>query len=394
MSLPFLDLRAGYLELKPEIDDAVSRVFDSGQYILGAEVQAFEHEWAKFCDARFSVGVANGLDALELALMALGVGPGDEVLVPSNTYIATWLAVSNVGAIPVPVEPEEDSYNIDVNLIEEAITRRTTAIVPVHLYGQPADLDPILEIAKRHKLWVVEDAAQAHGARYRGRRIGGHSHVVAWSFYPGKNLGAFGDAGAITTDSEVIADRIRVLRNYGSRVKYLNESQGVNSRMDPIQAAALRVKLKYLDEWNARRAKIADRYLDLSKKLAQAIEVQSELEGRLSNRAASPSLQLRFPEVLSGTDPVWHLFVVRSRGRDSLVGRLAERNIETLIHYPTPPNRQNAYKELAVASQPIAELLSSEVFSLPIGPQMKLSDSERVFRALAQGVKADSKLVE
>jgi dTDP-4-amino-4,6-dideoxygalactose transaminase len=247
--IPFLDLHASYLELKFEIDEAVTRVLNSGWYILGPEVEAFENEFATYCQTKFSIGLANGLDALTLALRAMDVGPGDEVIVPSNTYIATWLAVSQCGATPVPVEPDDRTYNIDPVSIVAAITPRTKVILPVHLYGQPADLDPILEIARKHGLRVLEDGAQAHGARYKGQRIGGHGDAVAWSFYPGKNLGAIGDGGAVTTNDPVIADRIRVLRNYGSHVKYVNEVKGFNSRLDPIQAAILRVKLNKLDVW-------------------------------------------------------------------------------------------------------------------------------------------------
>ena len=249
-----------YRELKPEIDAAVSRVLESGWYILGPEVEAFEAEWAAYCDAKHAVGLANGLDALTLALRALDIGPGDEVIVPSNTYIATWLAVSGVGATPVPVEPDEATHNIDPARIEAAITSRTRALLPVHLYGQPADMDPILDIAKRHGLRVIEDAAQAHGARYKGKRIGAHGDIVCWSFYPGKNLGALGDAGAITTNDTALAERVALLRNYGSRQKYVNEEAGVNSRLDPIQAAVLRVKLGVLDEWTERRRAVATAY--------------------------------------------------------------------------------------------------------------------------------------
>ena len=258
--IPFLDLRASYLELKSDIDRAIARVVDGGWYILGPEVEAFEAEYGVYCGAKHAIGVANGLDALHLALRALGVGAGDEVIVPANTYIATWLAVSQCGATPVPVEPDERTFNIDPAFIEAAITTRTRVILPVHLYGQPADLDPILEVARKHGLCVLEDAAQTHGARYKGRRLGAHGDAVAWSFYPGKNLGAMGDGGAVTTNDPQIADRIRVLRNYGSRAKYVNEVQGFNSRLDPLQAAILRVKLTHLDEWNARRAAIARQY--------------------------------------------------------------------------------------------------------------------------------------
>ena len=252
--ISFLDLKLPYQHLKTEIDEAVLRVLSSGWYIGGSECEAFESEFANYCGAAHAVGVANGLDALHLALRALGVEPGDEVIVPSNTYIATWLAVSQCGAIPVPVEPDADTCNIDPARIEAAITDKTKVVLPVHLYGQSADLDPILALARKHDIKVLEDAAQAHGARYRGRRLGAHGDAVAWSFYPGKNLGALGDAGAVTTNNPEIADKIAVLRNYGSRVKYVNEVKGFNSRLDPIQAAVLRVKLAHLDDWNSQRS--------------------------------------------------------------------------------------------------------------------------------------------
>lgn len=291
MKVPFLDLGASYRELKPEIDTAVARVLDSGWYILGPEVEAFEAEWAGYCEAKHAVGLANGLDALILALRALDVGPGDEVIVPSNTYIATWLAVSAVGATPVPVEPDPDTHNIDPARIAAAITPQTKVLLPVHLYGQPVDLDPILALAREHGILVVEDAAQAHGARYKGRRIGAHGDIVCWSFYPGKNLGALGDGGAITTDRADLAEKVQVLRNYGSRVKYVNVVQGVNSRLDPIQAAVLRVKLKHLDDWTDRRRTIADVY---TQGLAES--------------------GLILPYVPEWAGPVWHLYVVRSAG--------------------------------------------------------------------------------
>jgi dTDP-4-amino-4,6-dideoxygalactose transaminase len=349
MKVPFLDLRAAYLELKPEIDAAIARVLDSGWYILGPEVEAFEAEYAAYCEAKHAIGVANGLDALHLALLAMGVGPGDEVIVPSNTYIATWLAVSQCGATPVPVEPVKATYNIDPARIEAAITPATRVILPVHLYGQPANLDPILAIARKHGLRVLEDAAQAHGARYKGRRIGAHGDAVAWSFYPGKNLGALGDGGAVTTNDPEIADRIRVLANYGSRVKYINEVKGFNSRLDPIQAAVLRVKLRVLDEWNARRQGIAQRYLD---------------------GLAGSGLVL--PQVPEWADPVWHLFVVRHPERDALVKRLNEAGVGTLIHYPVPAHLQEAYAEIGIGlgAFPVAEKMAGEVVSLPMGGQM------------------------
>lgn len=355
--IPFLDLRAAYIELKAEIDASVSRVLESGWYILGSEVDAFEAEWAIFCEARHAIGLANGLDALTLALKALGIGPGDEVIVPSNTYIATWLAVSNLGATPVAVEPDPMTYNIDPTLIEASITPKTRAILPVHLYGQPADLDPILRIARSNGLRVVEDAAQAHGARYKGRRIGAHGDIVCWSFYPGKNLGGLGDAGAITTDDSDLADRIAILRNYGSSRKYVNEVLGINSRLDPLQAAVLRVKLSLLDEWNNRRVTIAKFY---------------------SERLREVGLTLPF--VPDWAEPVWHLYVVQSLYRDKLQQFLTEAGIGTLIHYPIPPHMQKAYAQLNINgnSLPIAQNLSSKIISLPIGPHQEIVATNKI----------------
>jgi dTDP-4-amino-4,6-dideoxygalactose transaminase len=355
MNIPFLDLRAAYLELKPEIDEAIARVLDSGWYILGEYVDAFEAEWAAYCESKYAVGVGNGLDALHLALLALGVGQGDEVIVPSNTYIATWLAVSQCGAVPVPVEPDEHTFNIDPARIEAAITPRTRVILPVHLYGQPADLDPILAIARKHGLRVLEDAAQAHGAKYKGKRIGAHSDVVAWSFYPGKNLGALGDGGAITTNDFSIAEKIRVMRNYGSRIKYEHEIQGVNSRLDPIQAAVLRVKLKVLDEWNDRRKVLARKYADGLKKYDELI---------------------RLPFVPDYANPVWHLFIIRHKKRDNVQRMLAEKGIGTMIHYPIPSYRQKIYEFLGVEKNKfnITERISKEILSVPIGPNMNPED--------------------
>jgi len=359
--IPFLDLGAAYRELKTEIDAAIHRVLDSGWYILGPEVDAFEADWAAWCGADHAVGVANGLDALILALRALDIGPGDEVIVPSNTYIATWLAVTAVGARPVPVEPDPATHNIDPARIAAAITPATRAILPVHLYGQPADLDPILALARQHGLAVIEDAAQAHGARYKGRRLGAHCDVVCWSFYPGKNLGALGDGGAITTNRADLADRIRVLRNYGSRVKYVNEVQGVNSRLDPIQAAVLRAKLPHLDAWTDHRRAIAAAY-------AEGLR----------------DTGLILPHVPDWADPVWHLYVLRSPDRDGLQKRLAEAGVGTLIHYPIPPHMQAAYAELGLAPEalPLAHALAGEVLSLPMGPQLPLADVARVIDAV------------
>jgi dTDP-4-amino-4,6-dideoxygalactose transaminase len=361
MSVPFLDLRQGYLELKAELDGAVARVLDAGWYILGPEVEAFEAEFAAYCGAQYSVGVANGLNALHLALLALGVSAGDEVIVPSNTYIATWLAVSQCGAVPVPVEPDQQTFNIDPARIEAAITTHTRVIMPVHLHGMPADIDPILAIARRHGLKVVEDAAQAHGARYKGRRVGAHGDIVAWSFYPSKNLGAFGDGGAITTNSADIADRIRVLRNYGSREKYTNEILGFNSRLDTLQAAILRVKLAYLEQWNARRRAIANLY-------------QQEL-GRAN---------FCLPQVPDWAEPVYHLYVIRHPRRDDLQRALGKAGVGTFIHYPIPPHLQEAYRFAgwSLGAFPIAERLADEVLSLPMGPHLSIQQAEAVVDAM------------
>jgi len=359
--VPFLELKPAYLELKTEIDSAVARVLDSGWYILGSEVEAFEAEYAKDVGAKHCIGVANGLDALHLALRAMGVGLGDEVIVPSNTYIATWLAVSYAGATPVPVEPDEHTYNLDPAKIEAAITPRTKVILPVHLYGQPADLDPILAVARKHGLRVLEDAAQAQGASYKGQRIGAHSDAVAWSFYPGKNLGALGDAGAVTTTNPEIAEKINLLHNYGSKVKYINEVAGFNSRLDPIQAAVLRVKLQYLEEWNQRRRRIASLYLEALK-----------------------DTKLVLPHVPGWAEPVWHLFVVRSPEREHLQKHLETQGVGTLIHYPIPPHLQQAYAELGYSAGafPISEQIHREVLSLPIGPHLSQEQAQRVVQAL------------
>ncbi len=353
MKIPFLNLRASYLELKSEIDKAMLSVMDSGQYILGSEVEDFEKQWANYCDAKFAVGLSSGLDALTLALRAIDVGPSDEVIVPSNTYIATWMAVSAVGAKLVPVEPDPKTNNINTSIIEKAITSKTKVILPVHLYGQPANMDPIIKIANQNEIKIIEDAAQAHGALYKGRRIGGHGDIVCWSFYPGKNLGAFGDAGAITTNDSKLAKRITLLRNYGSKKKYFNDEIGSNSRLDPLQAALLSVKLKHLNSWNKRRKIIANTY---SEKLA--------------------GYNLILPQVPNWADPVWHLYVVRSSNRDKLHKHLLDCGIETIIHYPISPHMQVAYKSLGISldSLPIARNLAKEVLSLPIGPH--LNDKE------------------
>ena len=357
MAVPFSDLRAIYVDLRPEIDAAVKRTLESGRYVLGDEVDAFEHEYAAYCESKYCVGVANGLDALHLALLALGVGPGDEVIVPANTYIATWLAVSQCGAIPVAVEPNLATYNIAPERIEAAISPKTKVIIPVHLYGQPADLDPVIDLARGHGLKVLEDGAQAHGARYKGRRVGAHGDIVAWSFYPGKNLGALGDGGAITTDDEDLAQRVRLLGNYGCRSKYVHEVVGYNSRLDELQAAVLRVKLRHLDRFNAARRLVAKIY-------------QDGLVGT----------DLILPAVSEWAEPVWHLFVVRGAGRDELQRELNAVGIETLIHYPIPPHLQGAYADMGLRSGmfPISEKIHVEVLSMPMYPTMAPSEKAEV----------------
>ena len=360
--IPFLDLGAAYRELAEEIDAAVARVLASGWYIGGGEVTAFEEAFATYTETRHCVGVGNGLDALVLSLRACGIGHGDAVIVPSNTYVATWLAVSAVGATIQPVEPDPATHNIDPDRIAAAITPETRAIMPVHLYGQPADMDPILELARAHDLRVIEDAAQAHGARYKGRRIGGHGDVVCWSFYPGKNLGALGDGGAVTTNDEAIAARVRRLGNYGSDVKYVNIERGVNSRLDPLQAAVLRVKLDVLDAWNDRRR-------------AQAAAYTEALAGS----------GLILPHVPNWAEPVWHLYVVRSREREALQERLTQAGVGTLIHYPIPPHMQQAYAGLNIAPEafPLARQLADEVLSLPVGPQMSEAQMQHSIAGIA-----------
>jgi dTDP-4-amino-4,6-dideoxygalactose transaminase len=322
-NIPFLSLKETYLELQSEIDEAVHNVLSKGIYILGDEVDSFEQEFANYCGTKYCVGVSNGLDALHLVLRAWDIGPGDEVIVPSNTYIATWLAVSYAGATPVPVEPDANTYNIDPLKIEAAITQRTKAIIPVHLYGQCANMDPINSVALKYNLKVLEDSAQAHGSMYKGKKAGSLGDASGFSFYPGKNLGAFGDAGAVTTNDETLAKRIKYLSNYGSEIKYYNAEKGFNNRLDELQAAVLRVKLKYLDKWNDKRKHLANIYFN-------------ELETKNG---------IILPHVPSDMEPVWHLFVIQSEKRDSLQKHLSEKHISTLIHYPVPPFCQVAYEE-------------------------------------------------
>lgn len=366
MNIPFLELKASYLELNDELDDAYRRVMDSGWYLLGKELEAFEAEYAAYCRTKHCIGVGNGLEALHLILRAMEIGDGDEVIVPAHTFIATWLAVTFSGARPVPVDVDSETYNISAPRIEAAITRRTKAIMPVHLYGQPADMDAIMAIGAKHGICVVEDAAQAHGALYKGRKTGGLGDAAGFSFYPGKNLGAFGDAGCVTTNNTNLADKVRKLRNYGSTVRYHHESLGTNSRMDELQAAFLRAKLLKLDEWNSRRKRIADAYLTMLKDMPQTV----------------------LPQVMPSAEPVWHLFPWRTQNRDAVQKKLSNQGVTTLIHYPTPPHLADAYTDLGYEEGdfPVAEMLAAQELSLPIGPHLSLDSATCVVETLRQNI--------
>jgi dTDP-4-amino-4,6-dideoxygalactose transaminase len=372
LRVPFLDLSVPHLAIEEQLRDAIARVVQSNTFILGKEVERFESRWAGYCETEFAVGVGNGLDALHVILRALDIGPGDDVLVPENTFIATWLAVTMCGANPVSVPSDPATFNMNPSLVGGFVTPYTKALIAVHLYGQPADLDALAEIARVHNLFVIEDAAQAHGARYKGKRIGGHTAAAAWSFYPGKNLGALGDAGAVTTNDADLAEKIRLLRNYGSRVKYEHVLQGVNSRLDEIQAAALSVKLERLDDWTARRSAIAAQYL---KGLAPLLSSTAPV--------SNPRL-LSCPMVPEWADPVWHLFVIRVSHRDVVMSALAGQGIETSIHYPIPPGNQLAYQyhsgQLPTATG--TSIQSSELLSLPIGPHLEEQQVRHVIEVL------------
>jgi len=366
MTVPFLDLKSINLAHADALEAAFKRVLHSGWYILGSETAAFETAFASYCGSPHAIGVANGLDAIFLILKAYGIGPGDEVIVPSNTFIATWLAVSHCGATPVPVEPVEATSNIDPARIAAAITPRTKAILAVHLYGQPADMRAINAVAKEYGLKVVEDAAQAHGARCHGGVAGQLGDAAAFSFYPGKNLGALGDGGAVTTADAALADTIRTYRNYGSKVKYYNDVPGYNSRLDELQAALLAAKLPTLDADNAHRRAIAAVY-------------DVELAGIAG---------LTLPSVPEWAEPVWHLYVVRHAQRDTLAKALADQGIGTIVHYPVPPHLQPAYAEMGYkpGDFPIAEAIHREVLSLPIGPHMTLAQASAVAAAVRQAL--------
>ena len=347
MNVPFSPVWNSYALLSTKIDSAMRGVFNSGQFILGRELTRFENEFADYIGVKHSIGVSSGLDALHLVLRAWEIGKGDEVIVPAQTFIATWLAVSYTGATPVPVDVDVNTFNINPRLIEPKISSKTKAIIPVHLFGQPAEMNSIKVLAAKYNLKVLEDSAQAHGSLYKGQKCGGLGDAGAFSFYPTKNLGAFGDGGAITTNDSDLYDKLISLRNYGSDQKYIHTYKGFNNRLDEIQAAILSVKLKQLDEWNGLRAQAAERYL-------------FEL-GSLKDKVCLPITNYE-------TKHAWHQFVIRCKERNALKGYLAKNNIETLVHYPVPPYKQQAYKEFNDQKYPAAEETANTCLSLPMSP--------------------------
>ena len=360
--IPLVDLKAQYALIKSEMDEAVGRVIANADFILGKDVEEFEAEYAHFNEVAHCVALDSGLSALELGMRALGIGPGDEVITPAHSFIASSSAISFTGATPVWVDSDPRTYNIDTALIEAAITPRTKAIMPVHLYGQPADMDPIMDIARRHRLLVVEDACQAHGARYRGRRAGTIGDIGAFSFYPGKNLGAYGDAGALVTNNAEVAKTVHDMRNYGQRKKYEHAFLAWNRRMDTLQAAILRVKLPHLEAWNTARRRHASAYDEL-----------------LADSA------LRLPHTAPDRDHVFHLYVVQSERRDDLLGHLAQRGIHGGIHYPVPIHLQEAYRAAGrgPGSFPVSEALTPRVLSLPMYPELNEDQLQRVADAVS-----------
>jgi dTDP-4-amino-4,6-dideoxygalactose transaminase len=355
--IEFVDLHAQYQTIKTDVDAAISKVLHRGDFILGEDVRLFEQEFAAFCQAQHCVSLASGTDALHLALRACGIGPGDEVITCTHTFIATVLAIHQAGAKPVLVDCLPGLYTIDVSQIERVLTPRTKAILPVHLYGQPADMDPIVALARKHNLVVVEDACQAHGAEYKGRRCGTLGDVAAFSFYPGKNLGAYGDGGAVVTNRKDLADQVWLLRNYGQRVKYEHTCKGFNSRLDTVQAAVLRVKLRHLESWNNARRQAAEAY---DKLLAGS--------------------RIVIPQVAGYSRPVYHLYVVQTSDRPSLQAALDARNIAHGIHYPVPVHLQPAYADLGLraGSFPVAESVAGRIISLPMFPELTAAQIERV----------------
>jgi len=365
IQIPFVDLRAQHDSLAPEIDRAVRQVFERGDFILGAAVERFEAEFAAYIGTKHAIGVGTGLDAIELALRAAGIGPGDEVITAANTFIATVLAILAVGARPVLVDADPERYTIDPAALPPAITSRTRAIVPVHLFGQPVDVDAVLAVARRHNLLVVEDAAQAHGARSNGQRVGGFGDAAAFSFYPSKNLGAYGDGGMIVTDDDRTAEKLRLLRNYGQRAKYFHSIAGVNSRLDTVQAAILRVKLPHLDDWNAARRRHAAAYAE-----------------RLS-------ACVRTPAEAFGVEHVYHLYVIETGGRDGVQQQLRAREIATGIHYPVPVHLQEACADLGYRAGdfPVTERAAQRMLSLPMYPELTVAQIDYVADAVAEAVK-------
>lgn len=363
MNIPFLNFKPMHSEIEKEMTDKFTEVYNSYWYVLGKQVEEFEKEFAEYCKVKYCVGVGNGLESLTLILKAYEIGAGDEVIVPSNTYIATALAVSYVGAKPVFVEPCLNTYNINPELIEKSITKNTKAIMAVHLYGQAADMNPINEIAERYGLKVIEDSAQAHGTLYKGRKAGSLGDASGFSLYPGKNLGALGDAGVVTTNDKELADKIRILRNYGSDRKYHNLYKGVNSRLDELQAGLLCVKLKYLDKWNDDRKKIAKKYLDGIK-----------------------NSKIVLPYIADYSKPNWHVFVIRTEKRNEFQKYLKENGIGTLIHYPIPMHLQPAYADLGFKKRdfPIAEKIADEVLSLPMWYGMEDEEIQYVIDKINQ----------
>lgn len=364
MKVPFLSLDALHRDIRKELDAAYARVMRSGWYVLGKEVEAFEQEFAEYCGAKYCVGVASGLDALHLALRAYGISPGDEVIVPAHTFIATWLAVSHCGATPVGVDVDARTYTIDPDLIERAITERTKAIIPVHLYGHPADMDAIHAIARRHGFKVIEDAAQAHGARYKGRRVGALGDAAAFSFYPGKNLGALGDGGAITSDDECFIQEVRCLRNYGAKEKYRHDVIGFNSRLDELQASFLRVKLKKLDSWNESRRALAAKYIN-----------------GLENTP-----DVRLPGVAVYAEHVWHLFVIQHPRRDSLQSMMRKKGVDTMIHYPVAPGMSEAYKNAEGKRGKTEVGFCGRLLSIPLWPGMDETNVKNVLDAVRESI--------
>lgn len=366
--IQLVDLKAQYHSIKSEIDSAIQKVIDNSAFVGGKEVKQFEAEFAAYCEAKACVGVGNGTDAIYLTLRAMGIGPGDEVITVAHTFIATSEAISMTGARPVFVDIKEDTMLMDPALLEQAITPRTKVIMPVHLYGQPCELDAIMKIADRHGLKVIEDAAQAHGARWRGRRVGSIGEAACFSFYPGKNLGAYGDGGAVVSQDEELIERIRMLANHGRLEKYTHKMEGVNSRLDGMQAAILRVKLGHLDEWNESRRRLADYYME---------------------RLVFPDLIL--PVISESAQTVWHLFVVRAAERDRLQAQLKSEGVATGVHYPVPLHEQPAYEHMAIlrGSLPITERVAKEVVSLPMYPELTEEHIDSVCSALA-GVYAEA----